>query len=255
MPRGGRALLSYERVLAAIPEQTHTLLTECLQLWSTIPHPCTLRSVRSFFFFCPIWSNAKRTRRVRHTNDTWVSDSTNSKCNFFAHFMDRRMKWCDCEVFISRILRTICETMSKRKSIFRRDSSVRLRQIHFFCDLSVRCHFSSPRTYSCGDGWKIERKKLLKTWEKNMINSDWIHIVHRESTRQKHRCTSASEIKIRINIQILNRYTTHSSEVPFAIFSPHISYKKCCRAFYIRLEQPCDAYGDGDSGAVAHNKI
>lgn len=111
------------------------------------------------------------------------------------------MKWCD--VNISRILRTICETMSKRKSIFRRDSSVRLRQIHFFCDLSVRCHFTSPQTYSCDD----------------------CHASRPGRSTDALQPTDACEIKIRINIQILNRYTTHSSKVPFAIFFPHFVQK------------------------------
>lgn len=67
--------------------------------------------------------------------------------------------------------------------------------------------------------------------QKNMINSDCSRVVNREPGRSADalQSTDACEIKIwnlaiRINIQILNRYATHSSKVPllqYYYFFPH----------------------------------
>lgn len=117
-----------------------------------------------FFFLLSIWSNAKRTRRatVYVTHDTWARARARPyqlKMQFLCSFYGRTDEVA--RRFLSRILRTICETMSKQKSIFRRNSSVWLRWIQFFCDHSVSCNFTYPH-----DAWKIERQKILKTEKK-----------------------------------------------------------------------------------------
>lgn len=166
--------------------------------------------------------------------------------------------------FLSRILRTICETMSKQKSIFRRNSSVWLRWIQFFCDHSVSCNFTYPH-----DAWKIERQKILKTEKKKM---NCFRVVNREPGRSADalQSTDACEIKIwhlaiRINIQILNRYTTQSRVGStrirakcllqyFLLSLFHAKNVLSCILHSIRRAMRC-LWRYGNSGTVSHNKI